>query len=444
MIRFRFRIAALLPSIALAAACTTGANEASSPVERVAEERMSEFLDTSAAQAISVAIVYEGKSYTLHQGTLALDGAEPPSDDRFFEIASVTKTFTGTIAAQAVLDGKLDLDDDIRQYLDGDYPNLEFADQPIQLRHLLTHTSGLPSNTKGMSEALKAFAPANGNGANWRMIYEANERETRETFLDYLDEVELTAKPGTIFNYSNYGTNLTAHILERVYQQSYEQLLEEYVFRPAGMEEAALRLDASDEYRRVLGTNQADENIPRLTIADVLWGADGGVKATVVDMANYLKWQLDGRAPAILESRTRLDQRDIGYWLGYFWWVIDTETGARSYRHDGGGAGVRNVMIVYPDDNLAIYAVTNKSTSTMNDEMTSMVRSIRSDLIELRTVRSDLQGASYSLSKNSAAPPFPTFGQGSTGCSALSPFSTFCVVCIRSPILSLHLAPCRM
>lgn len=348
---------------------------------QIIEERLAEFLETSQAHGVTIAVTFKGRGHVLHAGTLHPGMPAPATDDTLFEIASVTKTFTGTLAARAVLDGKIGLEDDIRQYLEGEHANLEFAGEPIRFRHLLTHISGLPSNSKGMELALAQSANGDADGQLWRRIYAANAAETRESFLAYLDEVTLTNKPGTHFNYSNYGTNLTAHILERVYAKSYAQLLQEYVFEPAGMRDATLKLSPDQEPRRALGYNERGEAIPRLNIADVLWGADGGVKASASDMLRYMQWQLESGDEAIAQSHRRLDQRDVGYWLGYFWWVIDTENGARSYRHDGGGAGVRNVMILYPEDNLAIYAVTNKTTTQMNGQLTQLVRSIRSDLL---------------------------------------------------------------
>ena len=66
-----------------------------------------------------------------------------PTDSTIYEIASVSKSFTGILVAQAVLQ-RLNINDDIRKYLSEDFSNLEYEGKPVRIKHLLTHTAGLP------------------------------------------------------------------------------------------------------------------------------------------------------------------------------------------------------------------------------------------------------------------------------------------------------------
>jgi CubicO group peptidase (beta-lactamase class C family) len=67
-----------------------------------------------------------------------------PSQNTVYEIGSITKTFVSFYLANAVLEHKVSLDDDIRKYLKESYPNLEYNGAPIQLVHLANTTSLLP------------------------------------------------------------------------------------------------------------------------------------------------------------------------------------------------------------------------------------------------------------------------------------------------------------
>ena len=105
----------------------------------------------------SDAVVYRGEEFIRHRGDMQAGTPGPPTDATLYEIGSLSKTLAGTLMANAVLDRKLGLDDDVRMYLDDAYPNLQYKGEPIRIRHLLSHTSGLPN----MLQYLK-FELANG------------------------------------------------------------------------------------------------------------------------------------------------------------------------------------------------------------------------------------------------------------------------------------------
>jgi serine-type D-Ala-D-Ala carboxypeptidase/endopeptidase len=113
-------------------------------IEKVVNEDLSNFIK-SPYTAVSGAVYVNGKTYQFHFGKLT-DGKKA-TNQTIYEIASITKTYTGLILSQAVYDKRLCLDADIRTYLDDIYSNLELNDnKPITLRHSITHTSGIPMN----------------------------------------------------------------------------------------------------------------------------------------------------------------------------------------------------------------------------------------------------------------------------------------------------------
>ncbi|RTZ49251.1 class A beta-lactamase-related serine hydrolase [Chryseobacterium arthrosphaerae] len=115
--------------------------------QKVAEE--------SKAYSVSVGILKDGKVYTRHFGELDKGKGNKANDDTYFAIASVTKLFTGQLLAQAVLEGKVNLDDDVRKYLKGSYPNLEYNGVPIKIRNLISYETALPRNLPNDDELRK-------------------------------------------------------------------------------------------------------------------------------------------------------------------------------------------------------------------------------------------------------------------------------------------------
>ena len=91
-------------------------------------------LKNSKAYSVSIGIVKDGKVYTKHYGEIDKGKGIKANNNTYFEIASVTKLMTGYLMAKAVLEKKIDLNDDIRMYLNGAYPNLEYQKIPVSIR----------------------------------------------------------------------------------------------------------------------------------------------------------------------------------------------------------------------------------------------------------------------------------------------------------------------
>ena len=125
-------------------------------VENAITKNALQLLEDKRFHSVSTAVLKDGESTIKHFGELTIGKGNKPNDSTLYELASVTKTFTGYIAAKAVIDQKINLDDDIRIYLSESYPNLEFKGEPITIKHLITHTSGFP-NMPIKSENKEAF-----------------------------------------------------------------------------------------------------------------------------------------------------------------------------------------------------------------------------------------------------------------------------------------------
>ncbi len=169
----------------------------------------------------TIAVVKDGKLlFAKGYGYADYEKKKPvSSEETLFRPGSVSKLFTWTAVMQLFEQGKLDLDRDVNAYLDFKIPDA--FGQPITLKNLLTHTPGfeeqikdlftLGSESPNLGAYLKTHIP--------RRIY----------------------PPGTVPAYSNYGTAVAGYIVERVSGRTFDEYVEENIFKPLGMVHSTFR-----------------------------------------------------------------------------------------------------------------------------------------------------------------------------------------------------------
>ncbi len=94
------------------------------PLPLSMDKNAQELLSDPKINAVSIGVYKDGKKYIRHYGELDKGKGNTPTDHTLYEIASVSKTLTGVLAAKAVLEGRLTLNEDIRTYLKGRLPQL--------------------------------------------------------------------------------------------------------------------------------------------------------------------------------------------------------------------------------------------------------------------------------------------------------------------------------
>ncbi|QCW98983.1 hypothetical protein FGM00_02195 [Aggregatimonas sangjinii] len=306
-------------------------------------------LENPEINSISIGVYKDGQTYENYYGEIDDGKSNKPNENSLFEIASVTKTFTAFLMAQAVLDGKLSLGDDIRMYLEGSYPNLEYEGRPIQIKDLLTHTSGI---TRALSETLgKLFSPDASDAERKAM----DEYDTASLLAD-VAKFELDTIPGTRFDYSPMvGPEILAIILEKVYQKPYAELLKEHILVKADMNDTFLQVEGANAKNMVNGYTDDGEFAPPVNIP--LTGAGGGLKSTVPDLLKYIRFLLESKDPVISEMQKPLffDEED-GDQYGYFW-----NLGEGEFMHSGGTRGTTNWLILSPQYNSGFTVIFNSN-----------------------------------------------------------------------------------
>ncbi len=169
--------------------------------------------------------LYAENGVIVSKGAVGFRDAEdklPMTEDSIFEMASVTKMFTGAAVMLLVREGKLGLDDEYTKY----FP--EYPYEGITIRHLLTHTSGMPDfNVEELvGPILDNENRIPDNSEIVRMIREADE--------------DAACAPGEEFEYSDVNYMLLANAVEKVSGVKFEDFMKKNIFEPAGMKDSGI------------------------------------------------------------------------------------------------------------------------------------------------------------------------------------------------------------
>ena len=240
---------------------------------------------------INIGVVYNGKViYNKGFGTVSKDSEVKPSGDTIFSIGSVTKIFTSHMLANLVEKGIVSFEDPVSKFYNEQAPPV-FAPinpygskrhQSVTLRSLSTHTSGLPREP----------------------ICSISEECTEEKIFRGIGNSCLLAKPLTSPRYSNLGTALLSHCLERAYNRAtgrditYEEWLKENVFDVLGMSDSGFSVNESSMERMAVGYNVDKDNkqiIDSTYMIKLGWSNGcGGMYSTMNDMLAFVKDVLEG------------------------------------------------------------------------------------------------------------------------------------------------------
>jgi len=306
----------------------------------------------SGAYSVSVGIVKDGKIYTKHYGEIDKGKGNKADDNTYFEIASVTKLFTGQLLAKAVLDGKISLEDDIRKFLKEDYPNLQYQGTPVKIKNLISYTTALPRNLPDEDKLYE-----NPTEETPFLINKLESGYSKEQFYKDLKNVKLDTIPGTKYKYSNLSLELTGIILENVYGKDVETLYNENIFSGLGMNHTKFTLD-KNEY---LADGYYGNGRLMPHFSSNLWGSTGArTKSTLGDLMKFLKDELYSKSKVVKESQKNIENSKEN-WHGYFWddYYI-SEYGKIGFKH-GGAFGTQTWFTIYPEYNIGICMIINVS-----------------------------------------------------------------------------------
>lgn len=348
-------------------------NEENKEIKQIIDSAAIRLIHEPLINSTSIGLIYNNKEYIGHYGELEQGKNNPPVNSTIYEIGSLSKVLTGTIMANAVLEGKIDLEDNVQKFLEQKYPNLGYKDHPIKIKHLLTHSSGLPNilptnlNPLLTTEFLEHDTPSKVNSIL--------ENYTQDLFLEDLHTVEIDTIPGINYSYSTAGTELTAHILENVYKTKFETLLIDFLNNNLGMKETIITLNEESEKNLAVGYHADNPNIT-LPMGKLPWGAGGGIKSTVPDMVKFIKYQLNNNEVVKESHRILVDySEEVG--VAYYWEVDSSiSTLGKYYSHHGGVPRSQCFIFIVPKYNLGIFIITNQSGKDTSPKLKKAIEEI--------------------------------------------------------------------
>lgn len=247
-----------------------------------------------------------------------------PDADAAFEIGSVTKTMTAFLVADLMAQRGWSLDDPVAKHLPPGTRVPTHGGREIRLRHLLTHTSGLPPLPPGM------------NPVDPRDPYAGL---TEAALLKALGETHLDSPPGTQPAYSNFGMMVVSLAVSRAYGGDLEGALRSRLFEPLGMRGASIRPREGVAWAQ--GHGATGRAVPAWTIVPSLAGV-GMVRARLEDMVNYAQAQL-GVVPTPLAGRLLQTQQPVAAGMGMNW-ALPTLEGRQLVLHEGGTGGFSAIV----------------------------------------------------------------------------------------------------
>ncbi|HJQ21527.1 MAG TPA: serine hydrolase [Gemmatimonadaceae bacterium] len=289
---------------------------------------------------VAVGIVNHGEVTARGYGYANVEHMVPVTEETIFQSGSLGKMFTATGVMLLVEDGKISLTDPLTKY----FPDAPATWRNITVRHLLTHTSGIPDYTTDTFD------------------YRRDYTEDQLAHLAYAMPLEFPA--GSRWNYSNTGYALLGFIIHKASGQFYGDLLRDRVFTPLGMTTTRIISEADIVPNRAAGYQLVNGELknqdwvaPQLNTT-----ADGSLYFSLRDL---LVWNAAVKRRAILKPESwnfiltpvRLNSGN-NYPYG-FGWFLDSRNGHTLQEHSGSWQGFKTQLSRFIDDDLSIIVLAN-------------------------------------------------------------------------------------
>jgi len=260
-------------------------------------------------------------------------------------IGSVTKQFTAVIILQLCENGLINLDDTLDKYIP-DYP----YGNKVTIHHLLTHTSGIFNSTM-----IKDFSK---NMVNKHSV---------DDLINEFKHLPYDFEPGTKFSYSNSGYILLGYIIEMVSKESYEEYLNQNIFKKFSMSDSGY-----DDYKKIIKDRASgyalvgeEKSLANCDFIDMsVPYAAGGLYSTVEDLYIWNNKLIKGEIlnEYLLKQMFTKHVKTEECYYGYGVFLDDVELGGKVRKkiwHTGGIDGFLSCSKFFPDEDIQIIMITN-------------------------------------------------------------------------------------
>lgn len=237
-------------------------------------------------------------------GVISLDHPEPVRPSTPFRVASITKLFTAAAVMKLVDRGELNLDTPVDSIFSWFSPRRPagIGSRPIIVRHLLTHTSGLPRDSR-LTDFSRMYQPS------------------PEDAISAFPEEVLRSPPGERYAYSNLGYGVLGQIVAHVSGRSFDAFLEKEIFDSLGMWNTLVHPSPEDEITRGHGPIGPDGVRRPAGFWDLGFATPaGGIAASVEELAEFVKSQLSpytGAGKTVLSNKSIRAMHDVQHLMDF-------------------------------------------------------------------------------------------------------------------------------
>ncbi len=277
----------------------------------------------------------------------------PNAPDTKFRLGSITKQFTAALIQQLAEQGKIEMNAPVSRYLP-EYPAR--TGDKVTIHQLLNHTNGIVGYTE-----LPAFGKI------------SRDPYTPTKFLEVFSKLDLMFEPGTKFSYSNSGYFLAGVVAEKVSGKSYEKLLQERIFDPAGMKDSGYDSTRPLLTKRAAGYDNTFDGFVNTSFIEMSQPyAAGSLYSTVEDL---YRWDQALYGDKILSAASKEKAFQPGLSNYGYGWVITKKDGVTTIEHGGGINGFNTIITRNPETKRLIVLLSNAGGAPLN-EMADEIRAI--------------------------------------------------------------------
>jgi CubicO group peptidase (beta-lactamase class C family) len=264
----------------------------------------------------------------------------PNAPNTKFRLASVTKQFTALCVLILQEQGKLSVEDPISKFL----PDCPSAWSKIKIRHLLTHTSGIPDYTKFPDYISTMPLPS-----------------PPEKMLNRLQDKPLEFVPGEQFAYSNSGYILLGYIVEKASGQNYEQFVQQFIFQPLGMRDSGCdRFETILSHRATGYTLHGDTWVNSAYVDRTFSQGDGTLYSTVEDFFRWYQCWREHKLVSAESWKAMITPAKDNCGFGIF---AAQQFDQKLLWHDGRDPGFVTAMCWFPTSDIFVAAFANSDSA---------------------------------------------------------------------------------
>lgn len=338
----------------------TFAQKDNSPSTKTIDSIVNNTLCENDIPGISLGMVKDGHTfYFKGYGTKNVETGAPIDSFTNFLTCSISKLFTATAIMQLIEQGKININDKLTKYV----PEFKMKGEgykDITIRHMLTHTSGLP------------------NIGNKHFIHPENDSMALTTFAHKLRKKKLSFKPGVQLNaktYSNTAFDILGLVVERVTHQTYSQYVTSKVLLPAHM-------DSSSFFYQLINSNRRSSPHKKKWLTrnvrvshyypDIPQDKPcGNLNSNTYDLCQWMIYNLalynnptlqNGiLKPETLATMWTKQETIPGYStsIGLGWWIVESKKFGKYVFHVGNDPGYSATLIIVPKNNFGLVLLCN-------------------------------------------------------------------------------------